>query len=119
MPIPQIPMLILAQPPRPTASPARNGLFLITIMPATANTTDSASLWAPAITAQISTGFAIVISAARAWRCGSALRAMNSTPRQHRTNGTAEKSCNQKTTSCMLVPPSLLAATCVQEVIGP
>ena len=33
--------------------------------------------------------------------------------------GTTENTCSQNTMSCMFSPPSLLATSCVQEVIGP
>ena len=111
-------MLTLAQPARPMPMPARNGFLRMNIIPATANITDSASLWAPATTAQISSGLAMVSSVARAWRRGSPWASIT-TPAQAMMNGTTAKTCSQKTMSCMFSPPSLLASSWVHEVIGP
>ena len=77
-----------------------------------------ASLCAPATTAQISTGLAMVSSAARACRRRSPW-ASTTTPAQAMMNGTTAKTCSQKTMSCMFSPPSWLASSCDQEVIGP
>ena len=87
-------------------------------IPATASITDSASLCAPATTAQISSGLATVSRAARAWRRLSPW-ASSTAPRPTTMKGTAENTCSQNTMSCMFSPPSRLASSWVQEVIGP
>ena len=118
MAIPQSPMLTLAHPARPMPRPATNGFLRMNSRPATANITASASLCAPATTAQINSGLAIVSNAARPCRRGSPCASI-STPAQAKMNGTTENTCSQNTMSCMFSPPSLLATSCVQEVIGP
>ena len=101
---PQMPMLSLAQPASPMPRPAPNGLLRISMIPATANITDSASLWAVATTAQMSTGLQTVSRAARAWRrlspCASCTM-----PAQAMMNGTTVITCSQNTMSCMFSPP--------------
>jgi hypothetical protein len=86
--------------------------------PPTANITASDSLCAPATTAQINNGFAMVSSATRPCRRVSP-RASSSTPAHAKMNGTTEKSCSPNTMSCMFSPPSLFAVSWVQEVMGP
>ena len=78
----------------------------------------SASLWAPATTAQISIGLATLSRVARACRAVSP-RAIRTTMALAAMKGSTEETCSQNTMSCMFSPPSRLAPHWTAVMIGP
>jgi len=98
--------------------PVTNELRRTNHRPAIANTSEIASLCAPAITAQISSGFRIVSSTERVCRAGLPWASLIMMP-QITMNGITHIICSQNTTSCIESPPSTFARYCENDAIGP
>ena len=89
-------------------TPVTNALRRTDASAHTANTTHSASLCAPATTAQITRGFRTVNSTARACRTSSPPTIATSTAPMT-SSGTIPKTWSHQTTSCIDSPPSTFA----------